>query len=307
MATRRPHICVVGSTNVDLTFRTARLPHPGETISGYDYHIGCGGKGGNQAVIAARLGGHVTLISRVGHDEFGEMSLRNYREQAVDTTFVTVDADHPTGTAAIIVDDQGQNCIIVAPGANQTLMPKHIREASDAIRSAEILICQLEVPIESVLEAFRIARAAGVRMVLNPAPAKPLPDEIWRLTDWCVPNEVELESLTSRSGEGLDQIAAAARVLQSRGTPNVVVTLGARGALVVTETATDHVPALAVSAIDTTGAGDAFIGSLCVFLAMGVTISEAVKKANAVAALTVTRVGAQPAFPQPDELAPFLP
>src|SRR5207237_10796204 len=194
-----PRICVVGSANVDLTFRTPRLPAPGETLAGRSFHLGFGGKGANQAVMAARLGAHVALVGRVGHDLFGEQTARHLRGQGVDTAHLRADARHPTGVASIAVDDRAQNCILVVPGANAGLTPADVRQAADAIRAAAVVLCQLEVPVDAVLEAFRVARGAGVRTVLNPAPALPLPDELLRLTDLCVPNETEAEQLTGQA------------------------------------------------------------------------------------------------------------
>jgi ribokinase len=301
-----PRICVVGSSNIDLTFRTERLPRPGETLRGRTFHLGYGGKGANQAVMAARLGARVTMISRVGRDVFGEGTIRNYRAQGVGTTHVLVDAERFSGTAGIIVDDEARNCILVVPGANQGLTPQDVRAAAEAIGSAAVLLCQLEVPLETVLEAFRIAKAACACTILNPAPALPLPDELLGLTDLCVPNETEIELLTGMQATTLEQIKQAGHLLMKRGALQVIVTLGARGALVVGQQKAEHVPALAVPAVDPTGAGDAFIGSLAVFVAGGDSLSQAVRKANAVAALSVTRLGAQTAFPDRGEVEAFL-
>jgi ribokinase len=306
MATNPPRVCVVGSSNIDLTFRTPRLPRPGETLAGHGFHLGHGGKGGNQAVMAARLGAHVALVARVGRDAFGAGALDNYRAAGIDTTHVRADDTLPSGVAAIVVDDQARNCILVVPGANQKLSPGDVRKAIVAVQSAAVLLCQLEVPLETTLEAFRLARAAGVRTILNPAPAAPLPDELLRLTDLSVPNETELESLTGRPVRTPDDAAAAARLLLGRGPGTVIVTLGERGAVVVGSALTEHVPAPAVEAVDPTGAGDAFIGGLGVFLAEGVPLLESVRRAAAVAALSVTRPGTQASYPSRAEAAAFL-
>jgi ribokinase len=301
-----PRICVVGSTNIDLTFRTARLPRPGETLSGQRFHLGFGGKGANQAVMAARLGANVRMISRVGRDVFGDGALRNYREQGVDTSFVLADAEVSSGVAAIVVDDAARNCIIVVAGANGSLTPQDVRAAAAAITAADLLLGQLEVPLEATWEAFRIARAAGVRTILNPAPAAELPDELLALTDLCIPNETEIELLTGRPAVTPEQAEAAARSLLARGPGTVLVTLGAAGAMIVSAEAAEHLPAVAVDAVDTTGAGDAFIGSLAVFLGRGQSLREAVQRANAVAALSVQRLGTQAAFPDRAEAEAFL-
>lgn len=306
MSERVPRVCVVGSTNVDLTFRTPRLPQPGETLGGRAFHFGFGGKGANQAVMAARLGAQVRMIGRVGRDVFGEGALRNYREQGVDPTFVLVDAEQPSGTAAIVVDDSARNCIIVVPGANGRLTPEDVRAATPAIAAADVVLAQLEVPVEATGEALRISRTTGVRTVLNPAPAVDLPDELLRLTDLCIPNEIEIERLTGRPAATVGQAEAAARVLLARGCGMVIVTLGAAGALIVSPETAEHVAAVAVEAVDTTGAGDAFIGSLAVSLAAGGSLRDAVRRANAVAALSVQRLGTQTSFPLRAEVEVFL-
>jgi ribokinase len=301
-----PRLCVVGSSNIDLIFRTPRLPRPGETLAGHAFRLDFGGKGANQAVMAARLGAFVAVVSRVGRDVFGEQTLANYRREGIDTAHVSVDDSRPTGVASIAVDDAARNCILFVPGANLGLSPEHVRGAAAAVRAAAVLLCQLEVPQETVLEAFRLARAAGVRTVLNPAPAAALPDELLRLADVCVPNEPELEALTGHPAATLDQAEAGARVLARRGPGALVVTLGARGALVLEGDAVEHVPAVPVQALDPTGAGDAFIGALGVSLAAGLPLRAAVRRANAVAALSVTRLGAQASFPSRAEVEQFL-
>lgn len=300
-----PHICVVGSSNVDLTFRTPRLPAPGETLAGRSFHLGHGGKGANQAVMAARLGARVTIVSRVGGDVFGDSMVRSYQEQGIDTTHVRRDGEHPTGVAAIVVDDAARNCILVVPGANGALTPADVQEAAAAIASAVVLLCQLEVPLDSVLAAFRIARAAGVRTILNPAPAVPLPEELLRLTDVCIPNEPELEALTGLPTALATDVMAAALALRGRGPRAVLVTLGERGALLLEQDHAEHVPAVSVAAVDPTGAGDAFIGSLAVFWAEGRSLAEAARLATRAAALSVTRPGTQTSFPSRAEVEGF--
>ena len=252
--------------------------------------------------MAARLRARVTMVGKVGRDVFGEGALRNYREQGIDTTHVLIDSDRPTGVASIIVDDAARNCILVVPGANLGLTPQDVRAASGAIEGARVLLCQLEVPIESVAEALHIAKAAGVTTILNPAPAVPLPDELLRLTDLCVPNESEIELLTGgQTAATVQEAAAAAWELLKRGPRTVIVTLGERGALITDAGSAEHVPAPQVEAVDSSGAGDAFIGALGVFLSEGVPLREAVQRANAVAALSVTRLGTQASFPtRPD-------
>jgi ribokinase len=294
---RLGRICVVGSANVDLTFRTHRLPRAGETLSGRSLHIGMGGKGANQAVAVARLGAGVTFVACVGSDAFGTEALNRYRAEGIDTSFVRQDAARPTGTAAIVVDDKAENCIIVVPGANAGLTPEDVRKASSAIQHADAVLCQLETPLEATLEAFRLARAAGKLTVLTPAPVTLLPEELLRLCDLCVPNETEMELLVGQTVASTDDAHSAAAALRARGVRSVAVTMGDRGALLLDDTGATHVPAVRVEAVDTTGAGDAFTAALAVSLAQGLALREAARRASLVAALTVTRIGTQAAFP----------
>lgn len=299
------NICVVGSSNIDLTARVPRLPRLGETLKGYTFHLGYGGKGANQAVTAAKLGARVTMVTKLGRDVFGEDTLTNYRAHGVDTTFVLFDDARSSGMAMIFVDDHAQNCIVIVPGANATLGPDDVRAAARAIRAADALVCQLETPLETTLAALRLARATNVRTILNPAPAMPLPDEVLTLTDICIPNEIEIEMLTGVSVTSLTEGERAARALLARGVRTVIVTLGERGALLVTNDTVEHVAPITVNAVDPTGAGDAFIGSLAVFLGEGMVLRDAVRRANAIAALSVTKPGTQTSFPNRDEADAF--
>jgi ribokinase len=291
---------------MDLTVRAPRLPRPGETLAGQAFHLGFGGKGANQAVMAARLGALVSIVTKVGRDVFGEQTLRNYQNVGIDSRYVLVDDQAPSGVASIIVDDAAQNCIVVVAGANGRLSPADVQTAAPAIQEADVLLCQLEVPLETTAAAFRLARAAGVRIVLNPAPAAPLADDLLRLTDVCVPNETEIQLLTGQPVTSLMEAEAAARLLAGRGLPAVVVTLGERGALLLEAGVVVPIPAVPVTATDPTGAGDAFIGSLAVYWARGLALAEAARRAAAVAALSVTRPGAQAAFPARAEVEALL-
>ncbi len=306
MPARQPKICVVGSSNIDLISRVPRLPKLGETLVGHAFHMGYGGKGANQAVMAARLGAQVTMVTRVGRDVFGEGTVKNYAAQGIDTRWVLFDDTRFSGVAPIFVDDNAKNFIVIVPGANLGLSPDDARAARDLILAADILICQLEVPIETTLEAFRIAKSGNVMTILNPAPAAPLPDELLRLSDICAPNEPETEQLTGLPVETPEQAEAAAQKLLSCGPRTVVLTLGDRGALLVTPDTVETIPPVHVDAVDPTGAGDAFIGSLAVFLGEGLSLRDAIHRANAVAALSVTRVGTQTSFPKRDEADAFL-
>ena len=306
MARTRPTICVVGSTNIDLVTRVPHLPRLGETIIGHSFHMGHGGKGANQAVMAAKLGAQVTMVTKLGRDVFGEGSLGNYRQQGVETTHVFFDETRFSGVAPIFVDDNAQNFIVIVPGANMGLSVEDVRRSAPAIQAAHVLICQLEIPIETTLEALRIAKAARVRTILNPAPAAALPDELLSLCDFCVPNETETETLTGRPVTTVDEAGAAGRLLLGRGPRVVIITLGARGALVLDAGTSHHIPSIRVDAVDPTGAGDAFIGSLAVFLGEGAPLLDAVRRASAVAALSVTRIGTQVSFPSRQEANTFL-
>jgi ribokinase len=306
MTTHTPHICVVGSSNIDLISKVPRLPMLGETLTGHSFQIGYGGKGANQAVMAARLGAQVTMVTKVGRDVFGEGTLQNYREQGIDTQHVLFDESRFSGVAPIFVDDSARNFIVIVPGANLGLSPADVQAARDVILVADLVVCQLEVPVETTLEAFRVAKSGECRTVLNPAPAAPLPDELLRLTDICAPNESETELLTGMPARTAEEAEAAARVLRARGPAVVILTLGERGALVVDGEAIEHVPAVKVAAVDPTGAGDAFIGSLAVYLGEGLPLHHAVLRANAVAALSVTRVGTQVSFPPRADADTFL-
>jgi ribokinase len=295
-------VIVVGSANMDLTFRTARLPRPGETVFGTGFFQGFGGKGANQAVAAARLGARVAFVGRVGADEFGRATRDQLAGEGIDVSHLLTDPDRPTGTAAILVDDTGENAIVGVPGANLGLTPDDVREAADLIRGGAILLAPCETMIETILEAFRIARTGGPLCVLNPAPARELPGELLPLVDVCVPNETELRMLTARPTDTVEDVAAAAESLRARGMGTVIVTLGPRGALLVGAGAPVHIPGLSVAAVDTSGAGDAFCGALAAYLAEGASLPDAAHQANLVAARSVMRPGTQASFPRRHEL-----
>jgi ribokinase len=295
-------ITVVGSANIDLTFRAAKLPRPGETVFGTAFYRGFGGKGANQAVAAARLGATVSFVGRVGADEFGRAIRDQLVREGVDVAHLLDDPDRPTGTAAILVDDAGENAIVGVPGANLGLTPEDVRAAAPLLESSAVVLAPCETMIETVTEAFRIAHAAGCTCVFNPAPARELPAELLSALDVIVPNESELRALTGRPTDTLDDVTAAAEVLRARGSGVVIVTLGPRGALAVGADGRTHVPGVPVLAVDTSGAGDAFCGALVTCLAEGMPMVEAARRANVVAARSVTRPGAQASFPRREEL-----
>ena len=306
MTPQPPKICVVGSSNLDLISKVPRLPKLGETLIGHSFHMGYGGKGANQAVMAAKLGAQVTMVTKLGRDVFGEGTLKNYREQGIDTTYVMFDETRFSGVAPIFVDDNAQNVIVIVPGANLGLLPADARAVREVILAADLLVCQLEVPVETTLEAFRIAKTGNVRTILNPAPAAAIPDELLQLTDICAPNETETELLTGVPVQTLVEAEAAAHKLRDRGAQVVILTLGERGALLVDAQTVEHVPAVKVAAVDPTGAGDAFIGSLAVYLGEGLPLRDAILRANAVAAVSVTRIGTQVSFPKRAEADTLL-
>ncbi len=298
-----PTVCVVGSANLDLSAYADRLPGPGETVHARRFATGFGGKGANQAVMAARLGAAVQFVARVGDDSFGRDMLDHFRAEGIDIRHVTRTPGVSTGTAMITVDGEGRNTIVVAPGANGLLTAADVEVARGAIESARALVCQQEVPAEANLAALRIASAAGVPVVFNPAPAGDgMPAEAYPLATVLCPNEHEAAVLAGRAVRTPDEAEAAARELLARGARNVIVTLGALGCLVLTNDTATVLPAPRVEAMDTTGAGDAFVGSLAVFLARGADLISAARRANRIAALSVQRPGAQTSFPRAADL-----
>lgn len=300
-------VVVVGSLNMDLVVHVPRLPRPGETIVGGELRTYAGGKGANQAVAAARLGASVTMIGRVGDDDFGRQLSDSLQKEGVDVTRLQTDRRASTGIAMIAVEEGGQNSIVVSPGANMRLTLEDIAEARDAIDSADVLVMPLEVPMECIREAVRRAHASGVRVVLNPAPAQPLADDLLAMVTALVPNESETAWLTGLPVETIAQAERAAQVLLARGVGVVVLTLGERGALLLEQNQTArHLPAYPVDVVDTTAAGDAFVAALAVGLAEGASLDQAVRMANAAGALAVTCRGAQPAMPKRADLERFM-
>jgi ribokinase len=296
-----PRILVVGSSNTDLIVRAERLPSPGETVLGGDLQTAAGGKGANQAVAAARLGAAVTLVARVGNDAYGQASLAALAREGLDTRYVVIDEETPSGAALIVVAPGGENLIAVAPGANGRLSPADVAAAQAAFENADVLLLQLESPLETVEAAARLGEKHGLLVVLNPAPARDLPDGLLAIVDVLSPNEHEAAALTGETDHG-----RAAEALLARGAKTVVVTLGAAGAWVATREVARVIPGYCVEAIDATAAGDAFNGALAVALARRQTLFEAVRFAHAAAALSTTRSGAQPSLPTAEEVARLL-
>lgn len=302
----KPKIVVVGSSNTDMIVKIPRLPKPGETILGGTFSMAAGGKGANQAVAAARAGGEVTLVARVGDDMFGKQARDGFVQDAINTHSVFTDPKAASGIALIFVDERGENSIAVASGANSELTPTDVSHAKDAIASADILLLQLEVPIPTVKAAVRLATEAGVRIVLNPAPAQPLEENLLRLVSIITPNETEAEFLTGiKISDGTSLTTAAERLLE-KSVEQVIITLGARGAFLADKYEECFIPSFKVNAVDATAAGDVFNGALAVSLAEGRSLRDAVRFANAAAALSVTKLGAQPSAPFRDEIEEFL-
>ena len=298
-------IVVVGSANTDLVVRAPSLPRPGETVIGGPFMSIGGGKGANQAVAAARAGGNTTFIAKVGADAMGDAAVAAFAAERIDTTFVTRDPATPSGVAFIVVDDRGENSIVVAPGANDRLLPADIDRAADVIRAADILLVQLEIPLETVRHAVAIAHDAGVPVILNPAPARPLDHGLLTQVAIITPNETEAELLVGLIVTDDRSAASAAPRLLTVGPRSAVITLGRHGALVAEAATTVHVAGHSVTPVDTVAAGDVFNGCLAVAFAEGKGLTEAARFANAAAALSVTRRGAQASAPRRDEIVAF--
>eukprot|EP00698_Gefionella_okellyi_P009245 TRINITY_DN2337_c0_g1_i5.p1 TRINITY_DN2337_c0_g1~~TRINITY_DN2337_c0_g1_i5.p1 ORF type:complete len:309 (-),score=60.44 TRINITY_DN2337_c0_g1_i5:2051-2977(-) len=302
------HITVIGSSNMDLVSYLTRVPRIGETLMGQKFKTGFGGKGANQAVMAAKLGANVCMVGKVGEDTFGADMRSNFKEMGIDVQHLTSTSECATGVAPIFVTPDGQNSIVVIPGANNLLSPADVQAARAQIKQSRVVVCQLEVPVETTMEALRVAHEEQVLTIMNPAPApsSPLPDEIYALSDIFCPNEIEAEQLTGIPVNSLDDAERAAKQLLTRGVRTVLITLGARGVLRLNADGCKHFPVDVVQAVDTSGAGDAFIGSLAYYLSNGVDIDAAIRRASQVATISVQRPGTQTSFPTRAELSAEL-
>lgn len=303
-----PKIAVQGVFVADLAFRAARLPMMGETLLSNGFKLGPGGKGSNQSVAAARAGADVAFITRLGTDPFGQMARELYAEEGIDAGHVLADPERPTGAAFIFVDGKtGENAIIIEPGAAAALTEAEMEAAAPAIAAARVFVAQLELPLPVVRRGLEIARRHGVTTILNPAPAATLPDDLYPLVDYLTPNETEAESLVDFAVDSGQQAARAAEVLLGKGVGTVIVTLGAKGALLKSRSETVHVPAFTAGpVVETAGAGDAFNGGFALALAEGRPVAEAVRFGCAVAGISVTRPGTAPSMPRRDEIEALL-
>ncbi len=296
-------IVVVGSCNTDMVIKADRLPIPGETILGGTFFMNPGGKGANQAVSAARMGGNVTLISKTGNDVFGKQSVMLYTAENIKTDYIYSDPKHPSGVALITVDSYGENCIVVASGANAYLSPSDIDKASSEIESSDLVLMQLEIPIETVEYVAEMANRKGIKVILNPAPARALSDNLLKHLYIIIPNKSEAEILSGIRVSDIESAKQAADIISAKGVSIVVITLGSQGALIKDNNEYHFVEAFKVDAVDTTAAGDTFCGSVCVGLSEGRSILDSVKLAARAAAITVTRMGAQTSIPYRSELS----
>ncbi len=293
---KRPKIAVVGSANIDLTTFTNVFPKPGETIFGQKFDLGFGGKGANQAVAARLCGADVFMVARVGSDLFGPATIENFRKLGIDTTHVKQVEGLSSGVAPIFVEANGQNRILVVKGANDSLKPTDVDAAAETLKAADCIVLQFEIPVPTVYYAIQFARKQGIRCILNPAPAQTVDLAALKDLDYFVPNESEAETITGTAVRTVEDAKKCGMELLAHGIRRVIITLGANGALLVSREAVEHVPAFAVNSVDSSGAGDAFIGSFAVFLAEGTPEREAVRRANLYAALSTTGVGTQKSF-----------
>ncbi|NQT24814.1 ribokinase [candidate division KSB1 bacterium] len=299
-------IVVVGSSNTDMIMQVQKIPVPGETVLGGEFSTAAGGKGANQAVAAARAGGDVTFIASIGNDSLGAQAIDGFVRDNINVENIKRVENSASGVALIFVGGDGENSIGVASGANSDLLPEDIINSEQVITRAHILLMQLEIPIDTVTKAAQLAHEAGVKVILNPAPTCSLDDELLKMVSILTPNEIEVELLSDIKVEDENSAGKAAEVLLRKGVDSVLITLGAQGVFLATGDKRELIPGFKVDAIDTTAAGDVFNGSLAVGLAEGKSIDEAIRFANAAAALSVTKLGAQPSAHSRDEIDSFL-
>lgn len=293
---KRPRIAVVGSANIDLTTFASQFPKPGETIFGDKFDLGFGGKGANQAVAARLCGAEVFMVARVGSDLFGPATIENFRKQGIDPTHVKQVEGLSSGVAPIFVEPSGQNRILVVKGANDALKPDDVEAAADTLKTVDCIVLQFEIPLQTVYYTIGFARKHGLRCILNPAPAQPVEVEALKDLDYFVPNEHEAEAITGTAVKTVNDAKRCAEKLVAGGIRRAIITLGANGSVVSSRDGSEHIPPFVMKSVDSTGAGDAFIGSFAVFLGEGIPEREAVRRANLYAGLSTTGVGTQKSF-----------
>lgn len=299
-------VVVIGSYNTDLTIKTGRIPRPGETIIGGIFSEGGGGKGANQAVAAARAGANVSFIARVGKDALGKQGIQRLAEERINTQYVIYDVEIPTGVAFIVVDELGENSIVVASGANARLMPQDIDESDLELSPGSVLLVQLESPLETVRASIKKAHSFGATVILNPAPARLLDNNFLKEIDIITPNKVEAEMITGITVTDEESLKSIVRKFHSFGIKNVLVTLGSKGIFAGFTDRMEYIPAFTVNSVDSTGAGDVFSGALAAFIAEGIPLEKAARLANACASISVTRLGAQNSAPRRTEVENFI-
>jgi ribokinase len=300
-------IAVIGSINTDMVVRSSEIPKPGQTLMGHSFITTGGGKGANQAVAAARLGGEVSLIAKIGADAFGEISLENFKKEKINTAYVYTDQHAPSGIAIIVVDDKGENIIVVAPGANALLNQDDINSAEEAIKNSDIVLFQLEVPMSTVAEGVRLAKKHNRLVMLNPAPASAIPGDILQHIDIITPNQTEVLALTGITVNDITSAQQACDILHNKGITTVIITMGEQGSYLSSGNDKKMVAGYnAGKAIDTVAAGDTFCGGLAIAIAEGKSLNEAIQFANAAAALSVTKAGAQASIPNRDDVTKLL-
>ena len=302
----RPKIAVIGSSNIDFVAKVPKLPIPGETVIGSDLVIVPGGKGANQAVSIARLGSDVTFVTKLGMDDFGELAIKNFKNDGIDISFISRSQNAPSGTALIFVDNAGQNVLVAVPGANAELSVEDINRSRSVVENADVLVLQLEVPLDTVEYAVSVASENGIPIIMNPAPGRKLKPELIGKFSYLTPNETETEILTNIRVVDEASAKEAGLLLMGYGADNVVITMGKHGAMLISSDTCELIPGFEVKAVDATAAGDAFTGGLAYATATGKKLKDAVMFANAVAALTVTKMGAQPSLPYKKEVESFL-
>jgi len=295
-------IIVVGSSNTDMVIKAEKFPLPGETLLGGEFFLFPGGKGANQAVAAARLGGKVIFVARVGNDIFGEQALQQFTAEGIVTDYIVKDSDRPSGVALITVDNKGENTIVVAQGSNGALSSDDVQKAEREFEKSDIVLTQLETPLQTILHVAKLVGKFRKRLILNPAPGMKLPDDLFPSLYLITPNESETEVLTGISVKDNASIKQAAEKLKEKGVANVIITLGSEGAYLYTDAGGKHIPTRKVKAVDTTAAGDVFNGALAVALSEMKSLEEAVDFANHAAAISVTKMGAQASAPYRNEL-----